>query len=411
MGTRKIIAIVIPLVILALALILGSILLLRLFFVSALIAGVSYLWAVLSMRNLTLSFAAQPEHLQVGDTFQREVALSNPGRIPRLWLRLQDNTNLPGRHDTAIVSMPGQTVHFWQNTFTCNKRGRYHLGPTTVTTADPLGIFTYPRVLGEEQDITVYPETVELPLFRFASFSDFGYGAGYHSLSRISPNASSVREYASGDSLHHIHWPSTARTGSLMVKMFDADRSYNASKTAWVLLDMNNESHFGRGEETSDEVAITIAASVVKKYIQGGMRVGVMASDTVHFLLPPERTEDHLWQIMEALAIMKNDWKLTLNDIVAQNLDSFRDNPLVIIIATSGTDGLMDLIRQLKNRVDSAVVVLLDAASFPGRRGPTAADISRTLTWAGAQVYTVRKGEELGKALDSKTTRLQPLLV
>jgi len=158
-------------------------------------------------------------------------------------------------------------------------------------------------------------------------------------------------------------------------------------------------------------VAITIAASVVKKYIQGGMRVGLMASDTSHFLLPPERTEDHLWQIMEALALIKNDWKITLNDLVAQNMDSFRDNPLVIIIATSGTEGLMDLIRQLKNRVDSAVVVLLDASSFPGHRGPAAVDVSRSLTWVGAQVYTVRKGEELGKALDSKTTRLQPLLV
>jgi len=411
MGTRKIVAIVVPLIVLTLALVLGSILLLRLFFVSALVVGISYLWAVLSMRNLTLSIGKPPEHLQVGDTFQREVALSNPGWMPRLWLKLRDNTNLPGRHDTAMVTISGRSVHLWQNTFTCQKRGRFHLGPTTVTTGDPLGIFSYPRVLGEEQDITIYPETVELPLFRFASFSDFGYGAGYHSLSRISPNASSVREYASGDSLHHIHWPSTARTGSLMVKMFDADRSYNASKTAWVLLDMNNESHFGRGEESSDELAISVAASVVKKYVQGGMRVGIMASDVNHLLLPPDRTENHLWQIMEAFALMKNDWKLNLYDIVAQNMDSFRDNPLVIIIATSATEGLMDVIRQLKNRVDSAVVVLLDAASFPGSHGPAAADISRTLTWAGAQVYIVRKGEELGKALDSKTTRLQPLLV
>lgn len=410
MGRRKIIAVAVLLAILALALALGSVLLLRLFFVTALTVGISYLWAILSMRNLTLSIGKPPEHLQVGDTFQREVALSNPGRIPRLWLKLHDNTNLPGRRDTALVTISGQTAHFWQTAFTCHKRGLYHLGPTTVTTSDPLGIFSYPRVLGEEQDIVVYPATVELPLFRFASFSDFGYGAGYHSLSRISPNASSVREYASGDSLHHIHWRSTARTGSLMVKMFDADRSYNASKTAWVLLDMNNESHFGHGEETSDELAITIAASVVRKYLQGGMRVGIMASDEKRLMLPPERTDEHLWQIMAALALMKNDWKLTLNEVVAQNLDSFRDNPLVIIITTSAAEGLLDIVRQLKNRADSVVFVLLDAASY-GRHGTAAADVSRTLTWSGGQVYTVRKGEELGKALDSKTTRLQPLLV
>jgi len=411
MSKREIAAIAVPLVVLGLALLFGSILLLRLFFVTGIVVGACYAWARLSMRNLKLTIAQPPEHLQVGDTFQREVTLSNPGRTPRLWLRLQDNTNLPGRRDTAMVTIAGRAAYVWQNTFTCKKRGRFHLGPTTITSSDPLGIFSNPRVLGQKQDITVYPQTIELPLFRFASFSDFGYGAGYHSLSRISPNASSVREYASGDSLHHIHWPSTARTGSLMVKMFDADRSYNASKTAWVLLDMTSDSHFGRGEDTSDEVAITIAASVVKKYVQGGMRVGLMASDADHVVVPPERTEEHLWQIMEALAVMKNDWRMSLNDIVAQNLDAFRDNPLVIIVATTGTDGIMDVIRQLRNRVDSAVVVLLDGASFLERRGPAAADVSRTLTLAGAQVYTVRKGEELSKTLDSKTTRLQPLLV
>jgi uncharacterized protein (DUF58 family) len=135
-----------------------------------------------------------------------------------------------------------------------------------------------------------------------------------------------------------------------------------------------------------------------------------MASDEKRLMLPPERTDEHLWQIMAALALMKNDWKLTLNEVVAQNLDSFRDNPLVIIITTSAAEGLLDIVRQLKNRADSVVFVLLDAASY-GRHGTAAADVSRTLTWSGGQVYTVRKGEELGKALDSKTTRLQPLLV
>jgi uncharacterized protein (DUF58 family) len=194
-----------------------------------------------------------------------------------------------------------------------------------------------------------------------------------------------------------------------MVKMFDADRSYNISKTAWILLDINEKSHFGRDSECSDEYAITIAASLVRKYLQGGMRVGIMASDDRRYFAPAERGEEHLWEILEVLALMKGDWKTELNEVVSQHLDSFRDNPLVIIVATSATESLMETVHQLKNRADSVVVVLLDIASFQGR--PSTLDNSRVLTWVGAQVYTVRKGEELAKALDSRTTRIHPLMV
>jgi uncharacterized protein (DUF58 family) len=350
-----------------------------------------------------------PERLQAGDTFQREVVVENPGKVPRLWLSLQDSTNLPGKHDAVMVTIPGKKSHIWQTEFTCRKRGRYHLGPTIITATDPFGIFKRQRVQGEKQEITVYPATIDLPLFRFTSFSDFGYGSGYQSISRISPNASSVREYASGDSLHHIHWRSTARTGSLMVKMFDADRSYNASKTAWILLDMNKASHATLDEQSSEEYAVTIAASVVRKYLQGGMRVGLITADVKSTVIPVDRGEDHLWALLESLALTDGNREIKLNTVVSDNLDNFRDNPLVIIIATSASESLMETIHLLRNRANSVVVVLLDIVSFGGRQ--PAADVARGLTWVGAQVYNIRKDEDIAKALDSRTTHIHPLTV
>lgn len=408
MRNRNTFIIIVSILILAAALLFGSVLLLRLFYIAAIVSGLSYLWVFLNIRNITVRFGKPPEHLQVGNTFHREVVLSNPSRLPRLCLKLVDNTDLPGSHDTTMVNIPSNQSYLWEATFTCRQRGRYHLGPTAITTSDPFGIFTHKCILGEQQEIIVYPATIDLPLFRFSSFSEFDYGSGYQSLSRISPNASSVREYASGDSLHHIHWRSTARTGSLMVKMFDTDRSYNASKTAWILLDMNEESHFGKGTENSDEYAITIAASLVRKYVQSGMRVGVMASDDHQCFTTAERGEDHLWEILEALALMKTDWNLKLKEIVSRYADNLRDNPLVIIIATSATEGLVEIVRQLKNKADSVIVVLLDIPSFKDQ--PSSLDTSRVLSWAGAQVYTIRKGEELAKALDSRTTHIHPLM-
>jgi uncharacterized protein (DUF58 family) len=409
MSRRKIIIAASLLVILGLGLVGGSVLLLRLFFLSVLIIVLSYLWATLSLRHLSVRTAEPPEHLQVGDTFQREAIISNPGRLPRLWLRIQDDTDLPGHRDTAIISIMSRSSYGWPAGFTCRQRGRYHLGPVTLTAADPLGIFNSRRTLGEAREITAYPATVDLPRFKFASFSDFGSGAGYRTISYVSPNASSIREFASGDSLRHIHWRSTARMGKLMVKVFDADRSDNASKTAWLLLDMNQEAHFGHGKEASQEYAITIAASLAKKYLQSGRQVGMLASGERPSLIIPERGEEQLWGIMKALALMQADGKLTLGEAASPHLNSLRDNPLVIVIATSASENLTEVIHQLRNRVDSVVVILLDAASFGGHSSSTG--ISQTLTRSGTQVYTIRQGTELARALDSKATRLYPQLV
>ena len=61
-------------------------------------------------------------------------------------------------------------------------------------------------------------------------------------------------------------------------------------------------------------------------------------------------------------------------------------------------------LRQLRNRVDSVVTILLDAESFGGAAGATAA--ARNLSTTGVQVYIVRQGDELARALDHRVSIL-----
>lgn len=398
MTRQKILVIVVLVALLALALVSGSILIMRLFFLSVLVTAVSYVWVRWSLRRLSVDTTQPPERLEVGDTFQREVIISNPGKLPRLWLKVEDDTDLPGHQDMAIINIARRSSYCWQANFKCRKRGRYHLGPVTLTAADPLEIFTSTRTLGKEQEIIVYPATIDLPLFNLASFSGSDRSSGYQSIKGIRSHASSVREFTSGDSLHYIHWRSTAHMGKLMVKTFDADRSYNPPKVAWILLDMNERAHFGRGEETSEEYTITIAASMVKKCLESGIEVGILASDERHSLIKPETGEKQLWDVLETLALMKANRELTLSELSSYHLDSFRHNPLVIIIATSASENLVEVVPQLRNRVASIVVILVDAASFGGP--PWSSQMAQTLIRSGAQVYTIGKGANLLKVAE-----------
>lgn len=399
MKTRVIIFIV-PIILLALALMGGSSLLMRLFFLTLLVLLVSYLWVIISIRRISVQVEKPPEHCQVGEKFRQEITIFNSSRIPKFLLKLEENADMAGEHNTQMLNLLPKNSHRWRTQVYCRRRGRYSVGSVLVTAVDPFGLFSRQRHLGEPYSIIVFPATIDLPLFNIAAFNDFSHGSGKWSIRQIGPNASSVREFAIGDSLHHIHWHSTAHTGKLMVKVFDADRSQDSSKTLRVILDMQEASHCGEGEETTEEYSVTIAASVIRKYLESGMRAGLMMVGDETYLFPPERGEEHLWSILEALALIKATGKVSISQLISEQMKQLSGDSMVVIISPSATEQLMGTIRQLRNRVSSVAVVLLDAASFGGDTEAT--QMVRSLSSIGVQAYIVRKGDDLTRMLSDR---------
>lgn len=396
----RIIIFIVPVVLLSLALAGGSSLLLRFFFVSILVPLAAYLWTVFGVRGISVQAMESPTHCQVGEQFEQEIEIFNKSRMPKIWLKVEGNIDMPGPHSATILNLLPRSYYSWQTNVYCQRRGRHQVGTVVATTTDFFGLFSRQRKLGRGHSILVYPATFDLPLFKLTSFSDFGRGSSYQSFSQLSTNASTVREFATGDSLHHIHWPSTAHTGKLMVKVFDADRSYGGSKTIWVVVDMEAVPQAGQDDETTEEYGITVAASLVRKYIDSGMRVGAMASGDGNLIFQPERGEDHLWRILEGLAVIKAAGHIPMGQLIYEQMGQFRDNASVIIITPSVTGHLLDVIRQLRSRVDAVAVVLLDAASFGG--AVTTVDQAHNLNLLGVKVFIVRRGDDLARVLNER---------
>ena len=401
----RILIFAVPLVLAVLALVGGSTLVLRLFFLSLLVPVVSYLWALLSIRGVSARCDKPPEHCQVGEEFQQEVTVFNNSRIPKLWLEVKGDSDMPGECNAALLNLSPRASHSWQSAIRCEQRGGYSVGSVVAAATDPFGFFTLRRRLGEPHRIIVYPATFDLPLFKLSSPGDSGRGSSNQSVSLISPNASSVREFAAGDSLHHIHWRSTAHTGRFMVKVFDVDRSYGTAKSMWVVIDMEEAARLGEGRETTEEYAVTIAASLIRKHLESGMRVGMMASGGQVSYFPPERGEEHLERMMEALALMKATGQLPLGQVIHEQAEHLGHDSIVVVVTPSAAWQSVDAIRFLRNRVESVVAVLLDPSSFGG--DGDAATATRSLSQAGVQVYTVRRGDELARALDNRLSMSQ----
>ena len=386
--------------ILVLALASSFILLWRLFFLSVLVLLFGYLWTRLGIRGITAHIEKPAERCQVGKWLDEEITLFNRSRLPKLFVRVQENSNLPGHHNMAVLNLAARSSQSWRTRVTCQRRGRYRLGELTVTVSDPFGLFSRRRHLGEPQSILVYPATLELPLFQPLFRSEPGYGPSRWLVSETSTDAARVREYTHSDSFNRIHWHSTAHTGKLMVKVFDPDRTTYASKDIWIILDMYQAAHPGGDESAMEECAVTIAASLLKKYIDSDKQVGLITSGDQPYLSPPQAGNQHLWQILEALAMVRTSGEVPLDQLIQREAEHFVTNPVIIVITPSTNEAAMASLRRLRNRGALVIAILLDPASF-GEPG-SAANTANSLITGGLQVYVVRQGEELARALDSR---------
>ena len=401
MKGKIVLIVVTPLIILAVALAIGSVLILRLFSVAVLTLLLSYLWVRVGIRGITSQITRDAERCQAGEHFNEEIMVFSSSRIPKFLVKMEENTTLPGHHNGAVFNLSAKGSYFWQAKAYCPRRGQYTLGPLTATVTDPFGFFSMHRNTGEPEDIIVYPATPELPFFQLPSHHEPGPGSSRWLVGEIGPNAARVREYANGDTPNRIHWRSTAHTGKLMVKEFDADRSDYATKYTWIVLDMHQDSKLGNGDESTEEYGITIAASLIKKYVDSGQHIGLIASGDQPYLFPPETGSQHLRHMLEALARMKATGEVPVERLISQEIERFGINSVIIVVTSAANERMAAFLRQARKRGALVIVISLDAASFGGTvRGINA---TSSLVSGGFQVYLIKKGDELPKALDSRT--------
>src|SRR6185437_11471552 len=220
--------------------------------------ALSLLWLGLSTRGLSFKRSALGGRAQVGERVEERLALENHSWVPKLWVQVSDGSTLPGHHAGYVSSVGPRQRIAWRARTLCRKRGRYTLGPVTATTGDPMGLFRREITLAPSSQLLVLPNVFDLRAFPLFPGVMPGRGRGSQRSLQVTTNVVTVRDYMAGDALTRIHWASTARHGQLMVKEFDLDPTIDVV----ILLDLNKDAHAGVDESSTEEYAVTIAASL-----------------------------------------------------------------------------------------------------------------------------------------------------
>ncbi|MHB8104341.1 MAG: DUF58 domain-containing protein [Dehalococcoidales bacterium] len=390
--------IVLLFLILILALATGSTMLWRLFIFLGALLFMSYLWMRMNVSHIDGRVVKLSPYCQVGDRFEEEFTFYNRGRLPTALIEVKEDTELPGYKSVVTFHLPSQGSYSWRSEGICRRRGLYDMGKLVVKMSDPLGFFTVKERILDSKSITVFPTTLELPFFQVLPRQEVGTSKRRWFTTESGTNAARVRDYLSGDSFRNIHWHTTAHTGNLMVKEFDPDIANYSYKDIWIVLDMFSESHCGIGDETTEEYAVNIAASLVKKYVDSGKNVGLMSSGDRSFLFLPETGEEHQQEMMRALAVIEANSTLSLDALLASQEERFEPGAAIVIISPSAN--IRDSLRRMVNRGTVVTAVLLDAASFGGKT--SAVDTAHNLISSGIHAYIVRRRADIVRALDSR---------
>lgn len=104
-----------------------------------------------------------------------------------------------------------------------SRRGLRTIGPATIIRTDPFGVLERRHRLTDSRTLVVHPRVVRLPGGAGGIVRDLdGEAAAERTADDVSFH--SLREYAPGDDRRLVHWRSSARLGTLLVRQFEPSR-------------------------------------------------------------------------------------------------------------------------------------------------------------------------------------------
>jgi uncharacterized protein (DUF58 family) len=113
-----------------------------------------------------------------------------------------------------------------------------------------------------------------------------------------------LREYREGDDFSDICWTATARRGKLVTRLYELEKS----QTIWLVLDTGRLMRTYVASLSKLDYAISAGLALAQVALLTGDRVGLLAyARSIQSRVPPERGTAQLRQVLEALALVRED--------------------------------------------------------------------------------------------------------
>ena len=353
---------------------------------------VAWAWPRLAIRGMTVSRKLDPGMPTVGEPYEEVIEVRRTGWVPAPWVEVRDLSKIPDYQPGRVISVGGEIVR-WKSRGVYRRRGWMSFGPTSLRVREPFGLFSQEMRLGQRTPVLVYPRVRPIPDLTTASAQQIWTSPSFGAWADYPPETGGVRDYTTGDSFGRIHWPLSKKHGKLMSKTFEQPLTTDL----WILLDLDRNVHFGEGEESTVEYAVSLAASMASQVHGRGRQVGLIANDAKGTILEPHRAVRQDRLILDYLAVAQADGRTSLTKTLAW--DKIRRLPrrAIAVITPSADPDWVRLLQAVRGRRAKLIVFYLDVASFGGPDQNPSFDLGQDV-----DLYVVRSGDDFARLMRTR---------
>ena len=236
---------------------------------AGLVLGVIAVVYLIGRSPFEVSLDLPHRRVVVGDPARGAVTLHNPTGRRVLGVTVEIPVGV-GLAELAMPSLRAGASFTNEFAIPTLRRGVIPVGPVRTVRADPIGLVRRELIWTQTQDLVVHPRTVGVPSTSTGLIRDLE-GTPTRDLTSSDVAFHALREYQPGDDRRYIHWKSSAKTGTFMVREFEQTRrSHLVVALSLATSDYATEEEF--------ELAVSVAGSLGVRAIRDGRTVSVVVS-------------------------------------------------------------------------------------------------------------------------------------
>jgi len=322
-----------------------------------------------------------------GETTPVRLEVENNKWLPLSWLRISDLWPLaaPPREKGALtpshIQGTGQVVTllplsgFERVTRTYQleflRRGVYQVGPATLESGDYFGFFEHSLESPDTEQLTVFPELLPMEALKLNTDNPFGRQQARRRLFEDPNSPMGVRAYLPDDDFRRIHWPATARTGELQVKVYQPVSSQVIA--LYLNVTTSVQPWIGTNLDLLEQL-IKVSATLAYHWFQKGYSVGLLSNGSLAhadqpFRILPGRSSNQLSVLLQALASVTPYYGGSIESCLMASMHEIPYGASLVIVTGLVTSQLQETLLRLKRYRQQIILYTLEAettAEVPG---------------------------------------------
>ncbi|MFU8826978.1 MAG: DUF58 domain-containing protein [Brevefilum sp.] len=329
-----------------------------------------------------------------GDHIPVELVIKNNSILPILWLEMNESLSVDlrgGKTVKQVFSLGPREKKVIRYDLHPNKRGYYNLGPLRLSTGDPLGVLEPTQKEIASHPLTVYPQIINMAGFRLPSRSPFGTIKHRDPIFEDPSRILGKRDFQNGDPIRRIDWKSTAATGQLQVKLYEASIALQVA----ILLDLHLQSYELKTFIYASELSIIAAASVAAWGQTHQQTVGLVTNGAdprndhnVPNPIPPKKGTGHFIQILEVLARIQTSEVKTIENLAQDALARLSWGTTVVLISGGVQETTLSQLNQARKKGINPTIILTG-------QSPAARTITDLSAFYQIPLYKVHNPQDL----------------